>query len=211
MIENVMLNETELRQRMTVLTKSKKAAQLKIERTLKKTDKQIETATEAKKRILELYASGELEKDEYVKKSFEYDNELNRLKAEREELIKQVPLLHKKEVVDVSIKQFVESAKVRFEQLHDFDTKRKFFLDYVEQITFLNNKVQIHGSVPVKLKAYDDKNQTTQLAKIEFCIKDEIPLAATRGRKNRKPNFKFSIARYQYFAKSQQESTGQKR
>lgn len=206
MVQDVMLNETELRQRMSMLAQGKKSVHLRIEGRLKKTDKQIDVATEAKKRVLNLYASGELEKEEYVKRSFDYDNELNRLNGEREELLKQIPLLHKKEVVDVGIKQYAESARVRFEQCHDFENMRRFFLDYVEKIVFTNDKVQLHGSVPVKLKAYDDRDQPTQLAKIEFCIKGEIPREATRGRKDRKPDFKILLSREKYNAPDHQFS-----
>lgn len=92
----------------------------------------------------------------------------------------------------------MESARVRFDRCHDFETKRKFFLDYVEKIVFTNDKVQLYGSVPVKLKAYDDRDQPTQLAKIEFCIKGEIPREATRGRKNRKSDFRVPITRQEY-------------
>lgn len=145
--------------------------QVKIENQLKSIDEKMEKLFQTKKRIVDLYACGELEKDGYTSKNLEYDNELNRLKGEKGELLKKIPLLHKKEVIDVSIEQYCDNAKTRFERCIDFETKRRFILDYIEKIIYENGKVEIHGSVPIKLKAYEDENQNTELAKIEFCIK----------------------------------------
>ncbi len=127
-----------------------------------------------KRRIIDVYASGDLERDVYVTKSLGYDNEINKLKMERRELIKQIPLLHKKEIVDESILQFCNTAKIRFNRAKDFESKRKFLLDYVDKITYFDDNVVFHGSVPVKLKAYEDPDQPTEVSKIEFSIENKI-------------------------------------
>ncbi|MEK7500366.1 MAG: hypothetical protein AAB649_07250 [Patescibacteria group bacterium] len=153
---------------------------------------------EAKRRLLELYTSGELERDDYINKNLEYDNETNRLKIEKVELIKRIPLLHKKEVIDTSIQQYCEGARIRFEKCTDFETKRQFLLDYVDKVVYWNEKVELHGFVPIKLKVYEGKEETTQLAKIEFCIKDTIHRMERFGRHDRQPDHSMRIKRKEY-------------
>lgn len=153
---------------------------------------------DAKKRMLGLYTDGELDRDIYVKKNIECDYEINQLKNDRIELLKQIPLLHKKDLIDTSIKQFCETVRVRLEKCDDFEAKRQFLLDYVDKIVYWNEKVELHGSVPVKLKVYENGEHTTELAKIEFCIKDTIALSERFGRKNRQPNFSVQITRNEF-------------
>jgi hypothetical protein len=114
------------------------------------------------------------------------------------ELIKRVPLLHKKEVVDVSIKQFCETARAKFERGEDFESKRQFLLEYVEKIVYWNEKIEFHGSVPIKLKVYDKGEEKTEIAKIDFCIKDTILKIERFGRKDRKPNFNIQITKMKH-------------
>jgi hypothetical protein len=172
MIQETLLNPDNLREHMDFFKRRAEATQTRIERQLKEIEIKTEKLSQTKKLIIDLYASGELERDAYITKNLEYDNELNKLKGEKEDLLKKIPLLHKKEIIDMSIKQYCDNAKTRFDRVIDFDTKRQFILDYVEKIVYQNNKVEIHGSVPIKLKAYEESN--SELAKIEFCIKGVI-------------------------------------
>lgn len=174
MIQETMLSPYNLRECMDFFKRKAQANQLRMEKQLKLVDQNTLKLTVAKKRLVELYASEELEKDLYINKNLEYDNELNKLKSNRKELLAKIPLLHKKEIIDVSIKQYCESAKVKFAECSDFETRRNFLLDHVEKIVHMNDTIEIHGSVPVKLKAYDSPDQITELAKIEFCIKDKV-------------------------------------
>lgn len=197
MIEDVMLDPKKLRDSMDFFKRRTQATQSRIEKQLRHIDEKTEKLATAKKRVVDLYATGEIEKDTYITKSLEYDNELNKIKLERAGLTKQIPLLHKKQVIDVSIQQFCETARVRFEKCSDFETKRQFILDHIEKIIYLDEKIEIHGSVPVKLRAYEDGEQT-ELAKIEFCIKGQIPRLDRMGRKNRQPNFSVQIKRKEF-------------
>lgn len=124
---------------------------------------------------MDLYANSEIEKDAYITKNLEYDNEINKLKLEKIELVNKIPLLHKKEVIDMSMRQYCDGARIKFEKSDDFETKRQFLQNYILKIIYWNDKVELHGSVPVKLKIYGGKETNTELAKIEFCIKDTIP------------------------------------
>ncbi len=148
--------------------------QLKLESQLKEMDQKIIQFGNEKRRIVDLYASGDLERDPYVEKSLGYDNEINKLKMERKELIKQIPLLHKTEVVNTSIQQFCQNAKLLFEKLNSFESKRQFLLDHIEKIVFFDDETTVVGSVPVRLKAYDDPDQPTEVSKIEFRISGKI-------------------------------------
>lgn len=91
------------------------------------------------------------------------------------ELINKIPLLHKKEIIDTSMRQYCDGAGIKFEKATNFEIKRQFLQEYIEKIVYWNDKVELHGSVPVKLKVYEGKETNTELAKIEFCIKDKIP------------------------------------
>lgn len=174
MIEETLINPSKLQDHMDFFKRRTQANQIRIEKQLKDIEVKNEKLTEAKTRIIDLYANDEIEKGAYITKNLEYDNELNRLKIEKKELINKIPLLHKKEIIDMSIKQYCNNAKLRFQKAKDFETKRQFVLDYIEKIVYLKGKVELHGHIPVKLKMYDDKNQNTELAKIEFCIRDQI-------------------------------------
>jgi hypothetical protein len=169
MIQETLINPDNLREHMDFFKRRAEATQTRIEKQLKEIEVKTEKLSQTKKRIIDLYASGELEKDAYITKNLEYDNELNRLKGEKEDLLKKIPLLHKKQIIDMSIKQYCDNAKTRFDRATDFDTKRQFILDYIEKIVYNNEKVEIHGSVPIKLKTYEESD--SELARIEFCIK----------------------------------------
>ncbi len=112
--------------------------------------------------------------DFFNEKKLAYDNETNKFKGEREELVLRIPLLHKGEVIDTSVKQFCEAARVRFEKCVDFDTKRQFLLDYVEKIIFTDDHVAVYGSVPVHMKAYTDADAPIETSKIEFKLEGDI-------------------------------------
>jgi len=66
----------------------------------------------------------------------------------------------------------------------DFDTKRQFLQDYISKVVYWDNKVELHGFVPVKLKVYEGRETNTELAKIEFCVKDTIPNRERVGERN---------------------------
>jgi hypothetical protein len=121
---------------------------------------------------IDVYASGNLTKNAYITKCLEYDNETNELKRQRAGLIGRIPLVHKTEVINTSINQFCEMARVRLSECKDFPTKRQFLLDYVEKIIFLNDKVSLFGSVPIITKGRTDEFETT--AKIDFKIDGRV-------------------------------------
>jgi site-specific DNA recombinase len=182
MIREWMLDPTKLRECMDFFRGKTQAAQLRVERRLKRIDELIKKITVKKKRVIDLYASSTLDQRGYIEKNLEYDNEENKLKAERSDLTRRIPLLHKTEIVDASIKQYCESLKVRLNRCSDFDMKRKFVLDYVEKIVYNNDSVVLRGSVPVKMKAYESSD-LAEASKLEFKLSDRISASERLGRK----------------------------
>jgi hypothetical protein len=86
-------------------------------------------------------------------------------------------------VVDASIKQHCETVRVRLNKCNNFDAKRKFVLDYIEKIVYSDDHITVHGSVPVKLKAYEN-SELAEASKLEFKIRDRISAAERLGRNN---------------------------
>lgn len=149
-------------------------AQIKFERQLEKIEARTQKLKTEKQAILDKYALGEIERKEYIQKSLWYDNEINKTKIDRSETTKQIPTLHKKDIVELSIRRYCESAASRFERCSNPEAKRQFLLDHIEKIVYLNDEVEVRGSVPIRLKAYDDPDQTSEASKIGFYIKGKI-------------------------------------
>lgn len=87
---------------------------------------------------------------------------------------------------------------MRFAKCSDFDSKRQFVLDYVDKIIYWNEKVELHGSIPVSLKIYERKKETMQSGALEFCIKDTIQETERLGRKDRQPDHKQRLKRKEF-------------
>ena len=123
----------------------------------------------SKKRIMELYASGNIERVDYSKKNLEYDSEIERLANEKIELAKQIPLMNKPAVIELSIAQYCDEVKSRMAQCEDFETYRKFFLDFVDHVVYYKNLVELHGYVTIQ-PTKEDEIET----KIEYKVITEI-------------------------------------
>lgn len=198
LIEENILDYTKLKDHMPFFKRGAQRTQLKFERQLNAVEQQTKKMQEAKKRILDLYSKSEIEREAYVNKSLEYDNELNKLKIRRVDLIKQIPLLHKKELIATSIEQYSELVRIQFGKCLDFESKRQFLLDHVDKIVYETDSLEFHGYVPVQLKVYEDKQHKTELTKVPFCIKDTIDRRERFGRHDRKPNFDVQITRKEF-------------
>jgi len=181
MIEEVLIDEKELRKCMDFFKKRTQASQLKLEKQLKQNDDKANKAYVIKKRLVDLYTSGEIEREDYVEKSLDTDNDINQLKLDRSELMKKIPLLHNKDVVDLSIKKFCVSAKSEYKKCgENRDKQREFLLKYVDKIVYYNEKVAFHGFVPVKVGK--------EVAQLEFVIKEKVLMSDRLNRKNRLKN-----------------------
>lgn len=172
-IENTFFDPIKLRECMDIF-KTKRPI-TRMEKELEKLERAIKTYTERKQRIMDVYSEGDLAKDNYVAKSREYDREILSFTKKKASILTQIPLFRKTELVDVSIQQYCENAKSRYERCNDFKTKRQFLLDHVEKVIYWNDKISVHGAVPVNIKP--DRDHETGTSKIEFRI--EMKTATT--------------------------------
>ena len=83
-------------------------------------------------------------------------------------LTRLVPFLNKTKAANTNIKQYCESTKIRYEESNSFTTKRQFLVDYIEQITYWNDKIAVHGSIPIKTGKRDEVEDDA--SRLEFCI-----------------------------------------
>ena len=81
-------------------------------------------------------------------------------------------LLDQQNAVETAIAQFCEDARARVKRCRDFASKRQFLLDHVEKVTFIDDKITIHGSVAVT--TISRAPAETAVGKIEFRISDQI-------------------------------------
>jgi site-specific DNA recombinase len=172
--EDIVSKPELLKQHIEVLKSEGKASQMRLQRQLKKLEDKLKSLSIAKKRVLELYANGNLERAEYAKKGAGYDNEIKQLATEKVELVRQIPLLHKTSVIELSIAQYCDEVRVRVKQCEDFETYRQFFLDFVDHIVYYKNLVELHGYVPIRSLNSDGEQIETQ---IEYKINTEIEWA----------------------------------
>ncbi len=74
------------------------------------------------------------------------DQEPNALKHKKEEFTRGLPLLHTE---DLSIQQFCDTARARFERCSSFD---QFLAEHVERVIYDQYRVTVIGSVPIKMQ-----------------------------------------------------------
>jgi site-specific DNA recombinase len=170
MVKDVMLDPAKLRERMDFFREDARAAELRLEKEVKAINGRLEALHEQKRRIIDLYASGDLSRDGYVEKNRELDGMIETLNARNKELADNTVLLRKTGAIDTAIAQYCEGARVRFNKCSDPSTLRAFMLHYVEKVVHLNGKVTLHGRVPVKYEQGDDIETNT----LPFCIESEI-------------------------------------
>ncbi len=128
----------------------------------------------SRSKTIDQYASGKIDRSEYVKRSLSYDEELKQLKINKSKLLKQVPSLHDEEIIEASIKRYCESVRSRLNLCNGSEKTREFLKDYVKEVIYDNTHVSIVGSIPIKLKAYGDPDQSSDASKIEFRIEGKI-------------------------------------
>lgn len=173
-IQNTMTNPEELRKRIESIQGNKQNALLRLKRKLQKTEGHFNLIQQKKKRVMDLYANGDLDRETYTKKSVELDEELKVTGLLKLELSKQIPMIHKEAEIDMAIKQYCETVRLRYEECTDFDSHRKFNLEYIDHITHYNDGFTLHGKIPVGL----EPNQSY----LEFKVEKKIT-SADRGKR----------------------------
>jgi hypothetical protein len=92
------------------------------------------------------------------------------LNARNDELANNTALLCKTGAIDTAIAQYCAGARMRFSKCTDPASLRQFMLHYVEKVVHLNDKVSLHGRVPVKYEQGDNMETNA----LPFCIESEI-------------------------------------
>jgi hypothetical protein len=144
-----------------------------IERQIEEIDSRLRAIDREKTRIVDIYASGDLSRQAYVKKNLAYDaydTETVELRMQAAQLHGRIPLLRKRSIVQANIAAFCEGAKARLSTCTNFDSKRQFLLDYIDKIIYRPGTVSLHGSVPIRLATYEYPQPPTEAPRIEFCI-----------------------------------------
>ena len=173
MVRDTMLYPAKLRECMEHFREDTRTAELRLEGELKAVEGRLQALHEQKRRVIDIYASGDLSRDGYVQKNRELDGMLETLTARNRGLEDGAALLRKSGAIDAGIAQFCEAARVRFAKCNDFRSRRQFLLDHVEKVVHTKDKVALHGSVPIK-SGHGDDAETNKLA---FCIESEITKA----------------------------------
>ena len=170
MIETYLLNPDKLKGCMDYFRKSHKTNQAEIEKQVRDIKGEINNIQKQKQRIVDLYASDELEQETYVKKVNAYDDNTAKLTKQMNSLVGQIPVFSKPEEVKKELARYSGQAKEDFKKCIDIKTKRRFLLDYIDKIEYLYNygidEISIYGKVPIKL--------IDGTSKLSFILKDKI-------------------------------------
>jgi len=173
-IGETMTDPFKLRARLEYASREERTVERQIEAQLKAIDTRIQQRGAEKKRILDLYAVGDLDRDAYARRSLRCDHQISQEKAQRDELVKRIPILNDPHLIDVSVRQYVESVRARLESATDFDTKRQFLVDHVIKVVYGNDRVALYGSVAVNLRPGETPGQRGDTSKIGFCIEGTL-------------------------------------
>lgn len=132
-----------------------------------------------KKRTLDIYTQGDMEREEYVERSRTIDDEMKELEKNNIDISNKIPLLQKKDVVNNQLAKFCVEARVKFEHSELFENRRSFVLEYASKIIYHKEDLAFYGSVPIK----DERNNI--ISKLDFCIKTKIPYKERFSRKRK--------------------------
>lgn len=170
LIKNYMIDPKKL-QSFLNSTKASERLKSQMEIGIRKADQKIEDLKKDKKQTLNLYANGKLNRSEYTEKCLWLDNEVKKVKLEKDELITKIPNLQNEEIIDVSLRRYCETVRARLEKCSNFETKREFLLEYISEIIFVSGSITINSWIPVTTKNDDGKQGEN---KLEFSIKGKI-------------------------------------
>ena len=154
MVAETMLDPEAMRRHMDAFRGRGRAA--KSERKLREIGERIANVGRRKERVLDLYASGGIDRDECVGRTREHDDSIALLESSRRELLQGMRVFGESEAVEVALQGFCAEAKRRFDGRGDLISKRRFLLDRVAKVSYSSIGkdrvgVRLTGSVPVQL------------------------------------------------------------
>ena len=166
MIEDTMLNPEKLRTKISVLQGKKQNAKLRLRRKVMKIEKDILALMSKKKKIIDLYTSDNLGREEYVKKNKEFDSTIKKLEQLKLETLEQIPVLYDEHKVDLGIRKYCENARLRYEKCTDFQKRRMFYIEYIKKILHARDDISLFGEIPL--------GENGDEGKLEYEIKTTI-------------------------------------
>lgn len=69
----------------------------------------------------------------------------------------------------MSLRIFCETAKARFEKCLNFETKRQFLLDFIEEVVYVPGNIVVKGFISLQLPTRADLDRS-ETNRIEFSI-----------------------------------------
>jgi site-specific DNA recombinase len=147
-IREVMLDPLKLRDAMDYFKEDAAQVQSRAEEEVRSVESCIAALREQKRRVIDVYASGDLSRETYVEKNRELDAEMEVLRDRSKELMI-MTARYETTVIDGALAQYCAGARNRFEQCSDFASTRQFLLDYVDKIVLSHDNVAIVGLIPL--------------------------------------------------------------
>lgn len=152
MIKETILNPERLAQQLDISKRDNETEQQ--EKELQAFNEKITNTQKQKERILDLYASGSLDREEYIKRIRNYDNDLEGLNKDRDKFLKTMPVVQKPEVILASVTKYCANAKLHFSKCKDFNAKRKFILEHIIKASYYRSGkdaelIKLNGFVPI--------------------------------------------------------------
>jgi hypothetical protein len=168
MVREVLPDPAKLRAFMDVFHDAAEAQALKDSIAIINTE--LEALRDQKRRVIDLYATGDIARDLYIEKSRGLDALSEPLETQRRELTDRQALMHQYGAIDAGIAQYCEAVCLRLATCTDMASMRRFLLEYVDKVVYVKHTVSLHGSVPVASGEGDD----VPARKLPFCIVSEI-------------------------------------
>jgi hypothetical protein len=149
--------------------KNNRANKEKMQAKLNNFDIEISKLEKQKKNLVDIYLLKEVTQEMYSEKAVNLDSEINSIRLKKKELLRSIPLLNQSQLVESVISEFSTNAKLKFEKLTNFDSKRKFIMEHISKVVFYVEKIEVHGNVVI------ESDDSKEKISIPFCIYDKIP------------------------------------
>jgi site-specific DNA recombinase len=156
LITDTLLVPAKLIECIDALKKTSRANAVRIEQRIKDATSALQSLELKRKRILDLYASGDLDQDAYVQRIREYQKETSALRAKQSDMMRNMPLAEHRESIEHAVARYCAAATKEYKHLSDFDSARAFLQQYTPKITYIRKnkvrtKIKIHGQVPFSI------------------------------------------------------------
>ena len=141
--------------------------------------RRINLVDEQRRQIIDSYANNRITPERYVARNKALDSQLNNLNRRKSELATTVEA--NSGSTEKSVKRFCSNARTQYEEITDFESRRKFLQDYIEKVIFTYGRVVVVGAIPMRDK---------EGKKLPFKIEGEIDDKRTRIYAKKKPPVK---------------------